>query len=665
MRLELFSVPLRAGPRRWVDAAVVFACIAFALAVTWWHGADLNWDLQNYHIYSAFALLNGRLPSEFMAAGMVSYLNPLPMLPFYVMLAANWPSLAVGVVLALVHSVNYLLLWAICRRLFGTRPLALPLSLVALMLGAASPIFIAEIGTSYADITTCIPVLGGVLLLLGAPTRGRLLAAGALLGAAAGLKLTNVLFAVAAVVFIFAPGISWRQRAANLGWLVLGGFVGGMLTGGYWAWVLYSEYHNPVFPFANAFFNSQDFPAVSLTHRRFMATSLGEALAFPFYLVIPRVWVYTEVSAPDLRFALCFMALAALVLVRIWRKIAHRTLTQPPDHSMWPRFLSYIVLSWTLWLLQFANGRYFLPLTLLIGPALVIIPAIIFSAPRALLAASICALLQFGNMHLVGLEVFGKGEEEGRWSRHWVNFDNFPQKLVGQPYLYLGLDVQSHAYLAAYVHPQSRFLNVNGMVPVDLAAPGGERIRQQLARFQGTTRTLLSVGSVPAAEVLASPRFVAGIDADMNRFGLRLDSSDCASIVNADLFPRIGTTGSTSNHVQRKPENILSCALVSTQQDPALQLERAQSALLFDKIEQACPRQFPARWNGVVMRTKDNFSWIRSYVDTDLVMRHDPKQVYADHPRLGMHAIGTPAGIMNGSEPVPCEQIRWHASPTP
>ena len=114
MRAGFLGAPLSAPARRWVDALVLLACVAFVMGVTWWHGADRNWDLLNYHLYSGLALAQGRLPSEFMAAGMPSYLNPLPMLPFYAMLAANWPSLAVGAVLALVHSINLILLWLSC-----------------------------------------------------------------------------------------------------------------------------------------------------------------------------------------------------------------------------------------------------------------------------------------------------------------------------------------------------------------------------------------------------------------------------------------------------------------------------------------------------------------------------------------------------------------------
>lgn len=648
------------SPRR-LDAAVFLACAAFALYVTWTHGADLNWDMQNYHLYSAFAFLTGRLGTEFMEAGIVTYLNPLPMLPFYGMVAAGWHSLAIGVVLGLAHALNLVLLWLICRRLLGARENGTPLALLALVIGAASPIFIAEIGTSYADITTCTPVLGGVLLLLGAQTRGRLLAAGLLLGVAVGLKLTNMPFAVAAAALVFVPGVPWRRQTANLWWLILGGVIGGVLAGGYWAWLLYREFHNPVFPFANAVFRSPDFPVVGHIHRRFLPTSLQQVFAFPFSLALPKNWIYTEVFAPDMRFALCTAAGAAALVTVLHRALARRVVAVPAGDGAWLRFLAYVALAWTLWLMQFANGRYFLPLSLLIGPALVVVLAAMLPARRAVLTAFLCALLQIVQMHVNGVTGYG---ETGRWNARWVELD-MPRQFVDKPYLFLSLSIQSHSYLAAYVHPRSRFMNVDGMVPLDVVGPGGERVRQQLAAFEGATRMLTPLG-VPLDTALKSKRYIGSLNADLNRFGLLIDLGDCAVIVNRSLREslRVQVSGEAASDRKARPLTLLSCALKRTPPLPELQASRARAAALLDKIELACPRQFPTRWDGVVMRSKDGFFWSRHYVDTDLWMLVGDTQVYAQHPRFDTQSLGTPEGLMNGSERVPCDRIRWHAPPS-
>jgi len=58
-RFAVFMVPL------------LFGCYSL------WLGADSNWDLHNYHLYGAFAFLNGKLSTDFAVAGLPSYFNPL------------------------------------------------------------------------------------------------------------------------------------------------------------------------------------------------------------------------------------------------------------------------------------------------------------------------------------------------------------------------------------------------------------------------------------------------------------------------------------------------------------------------------------------------------------------------------------------------------------
>ncbi len=77
--------------RRWLDAAFLVACVAVSSAVSIALGQDANWDLQNYHFYGPWALLEGRaFGCDIAAAQLQTYLNPLLDLPFYAMVAADW-----------------------------------------------------------------------------------------------------------------------------------------------------------------------------------------------------------------------------------------------------------------------------------------------------------------------------------------------------------------------------------------------------------------------------------------------------------------------------------------------------------------------------------------------------------------------------------------------
>jgi hypothetical protein len=75
-----------------------------------------------------------------------------------------------------------------------------------------------------------------------------------LLGAAVGLKLTNVVYALGAAAAVLA---ATRPLMATI-CLGLGGAVGALATGGAWGLMLWREMGNPIFPLFNAVFQSKE-----------------------------------------------------------------------------------------------------------------------------------------------------------------------------------------------------------------------------------------------------------------------------------------------------------------------------------------------------------------------------------------------------------------------
>jgi hypothetical protein len=186
-------------------AVPAFLCAAWTVAA----GKDLNWDLLNYHYYAPYQLLDARLAQDFFAASAQSYLNPVGYLPFYLMVSSGWHSVLVAVLLALAHGSSLLLLYAIARRLFEAPRMAL----LATALGASSAVFWATVGTSFLDPLLLPPMLAGLLLLL---DRRSFAAAGVLFGAAAALKYSNAIYALAAAPLALLAGRTWR--AARWPW---------------------------------------------------------------------------------------------------------------------------------------------------------------------------------------------------------------------------------------------------------------------------------------------------------------------------------------------------------------------------------------------------------------------------------------------------------------
>jgi hypothetical protein len=180
-------------------------------------GKDLNWDLLNYHYYVPYELLGGRLDQDFFAASAQSYLNPLGYVPFFLMVSSGWHSVVASVALALVHSASLGLLFLIGWYLFVGKPAAERALFAALaaVVGGATSVYWATVGTSFLDPLLLPLILGGLLLMIqaGPSAAWRAGLAGALFGAAASLKYSNAIYGLAALplAFTLSPA-SWRSR---------------------------------------------------------------------------------------------------------------------------------------------------------------------------------------------------------------------------------------------------------------------------------------------------------------------------------------------------------------------------------------------------------------------------------------------------------------------
>jgi hypothetical protein len=185
------------------------AAILVPLAFGLWSvllGADSNWDLQNYHLYNAFALLNDKLKIDFAPGGFQSYFNPILELPYYFAITLLPPRL-VGFLMGAAHGLNFVLVLKICGRV-----LHLPqadkyrIPLLLSLAGCLTVNFLSELGNTMGDNMTSLFCLSSLLIILQAWQRSRtaldfsflmLLAAGLLMGMGIGLKLTNAIYAIA------------------------------------------------------------------------------------------------------------------------------------------------------------------------------------------------------------------------------------------------------------------------------------------------------------------------------------------------------------------------------------------------------------------------------------------------------------------------------------
>ncbi len=197
----------------------------------------------------------------------------------------------------------------------------------AIAIGVTAPMPISLIGLTTNDWATAAFVLAALWLCVrnlryGGPTNAEALAAGALVGAGAGLKLTGMLYVpglVLGVLLIAAPLRTRVTRAILIAAAALGAFA---VTAGPWMLELYTRFGNPLFPYFNQVFRSEWADPESFSPRGYGPGSLLEWLAFPFILLWKLERYVAEPEFRDARPAVLYvLIIVALTLAaaRRWR----------------------------------------------------------------------------------------------------------------------------------------------------------------------------------------------------------------------------------------------------------------------------------------------------------------------------------------------------------
>jgi hypothetical protein len=375
------------------------AWIGFAV----WQGYDFEWDVLNYHYYNGFALLHGKSFANLQPAGMQTYFAPLMDAVFYLM-ARLWPPTAVVVAIAAFQSLVIPVLFQLARTLLlqmpgpGNTALAAALAL----LGACAPTALYEAGGALGDSTTAVLVLaalgvlvGGIKSGAGGPGWRRAAVAGALAGAAAGLKLTNVAFAVALMAALAACLPLRGDATIRRGYIVtIAGCLAGMaaaflLTYGWWGVLVYRHFGNPVFPEFNQLFRSPYAAPTSFSDPIFALPTWHDKLLFPFL----RTSISGRLDAAglyDLRMAFAVpLCIGGLVAAAFRGAIVHGTAAplQRPGTAL----MVFVLVGYTAWLLMFPINRYLVAVDMVAPLACVVAATLVWQ--KRLLAWSMAATL--------------------------------------------------------------------------------------------------------------------------------------------------------------------------------------------------------------------------------------------------------------------------------
>jgi hypothetical protein len=692
---------------------------ASVLCVLWtlYAGKDTNWDFFHYHVYAAENALNSRILQDHLAAGPQSLTNPYAFLLLGGLLQWNPPAWAFGSIIALLQSSALWLIWGIAKEVIPNlreSDTSNRLLLAAMLLAGANPLFLSQLGTTFADLLTAIPALAGIWLVLKGVGQVRstifLIVGGMLLGLSVGLKLSNVLLVVSFwLAFLVFSNSSIGGRYFNA--LLMGGAIvlGFLVVAGPWAFQVWRLTGNPFYPFLTGWLGAVDLPLGADRHMRFAAESLSEFITLPWRLALPLKGIYVEGSLPDARYILFVLILTINILLFLGSKRL-KALKLPNSiekHHARKILTGAIVGQYILWVWLSGNGRYILSLSLLLGVLLVA-----WYPRQEYFRKGLGFILV---VLVIGIQImqftFGAGLRWSSvpWASRWMEVD-VPAALTQRPHLYVGLELQSESWLASFVHRESSFTLPVGQQAIALYGRGGERLQKLYGRFGGDILVLTRV--TPAiSQPEVHENFRRELNYRISRLGLYspVDSA-CFSIRRHDSLPlefripfeKIGKQIHTDRGVdvgdaarkasgfslpdrsneQRETAYYLADSLIA---DPYLhwisiyacparlsiqayesherQVSKIDQALSI--VEAACPKLFSPQPSITERDGAD--SWSRFYAATDMRLVVDRGRIlYQDSFRQGaMIEIGTVNGWLSGSDQLLLDCNKKYQAPTP
>src|SRR6185369_7250227 len=381
---------------------------------------------------------------------------------------------------------------------------------------------------------------------------------------------------------------------------------------------------------------------------RFRPDTWWEAAMRPFAMAAPDANIYVEIAAPDVRFAVAlFLALAALLW---WRRVRWQAAV--------PILFGLAALAFIPWLITSGNGRYFVPILLIVGP---LVGGIIHLLP---LTKSF-RLFLMGGTFVVQTAVLALNPPWGAWA--WLNWEQAPYFHVAmskfaaeRSVTYITVSSISYSLIAPQFPADARWINISsgGATPRD-----NDWVRRFVAN---SGRRILVVPSVSEQTLQGQPTAEVrqALDDLLGPHGLALRPSQPCEVLPSRGLAAITTRYSKAElTAQTGKFSFWLCPLqypvdYRPAQDGPVSV-RVES--VFAKLEQTCPRFFRPG-EAVTRRIKDGGA-LRQYPGSDmnLYVLADGTVLYKFWRALNPVLIGRIDEILTGSATVQCDNIRGRA----
>ena len=350
-------------------------CLSFACLCGAVFRFEQWFDFFNYHYYNVWAFFNGRNDIDVAPAFINTFFSPFADIPVYGLInALNDNPVVFSAVMAVPYGLMLFIVYKTAAIFFSPDDRNGRVKIImTLLLCVCSTNIASQISTTTNDLTLSVFVLAAGYLLLKAPLpplfTKTCLAAGFLLGAAAGLKLTFCPYAAAAGMTLT---LFYKQLKNPLKTIFL--FSAAVLTGflityGYWGWILWKNYQNPVFPFFNSVFHSPYWQGEDYKDVRYFDKSITVLFFYPFLMfcnVGSEIPLVSILNFSYLRYPVAYVAFICFTAVFLKSKRRF-----PPDFSGFSFLTLWLCLVYVLWLFFYRVDRYLIPFEALLSIVLI------------------------------------------------------------------------------------------------------------------------------------------------------------------------------------------------------------------------------------------------------------------------------------------------------
>lgn len=649
--------------RRDVALALLTALLLFASVPLAYGSLGLSWDALNHHFYLGWTALHPRFDLDVDAAHSQVYQYPYLYVPLYLLAAAGATGVQAGVALAALQTLVAVPLALLARKLLpGESTRLIALRWFGVLMGLLSPVVLSQMDSTSNDLFASIPLVFTVALLVGdEPGRAgwwRTAAlAGALGGASVGFKLSNapMLLATAPLWLLASPPglLNWLRTALLASTSAVAGYA---LVYAPWGWQLWKAFGNPFYPMFDGWFH----PAASTSGgggsglmTRFIPETWAEALARPLVMADPSTGVYLEIPAPDFRFAIALL-LALWLGALVWKQRARL------DRALLG-LVAFIALAFALWETTSGNGRYFIPVLLVVGPLIAALVARLPLSRRALAYIAVGGL----SLQAVAMKSAWAPDEWAlaRWKDSYFDL-RLPDQLAHTPATFITASGISFSLIAPKFDPRSSWISIS-----EARQRNGGEANERIVRLISQNEQAWVIGPRLDFQFNGNgeprPRTAEAIDAMMAAYGLRLSDPLECNFLESRSLPKIPDDPKSSH--PKLLQGFTACRLARTRQTGEVERTafgalQARAQAVLRKLETICPKFFPPSGNGVAVRGPEDYRRGYGMTDVGAIVRDDGLVYYKYFRALNPVVIGDAAKVLDPGFAMSCDRLqgRYH-----